>query len=162
MNIYKLTFGGGQYEDRWDYSIIFSSFENAKKALYEQFFKKTGYDKRAWWNIKEGIIDTEEWTTLVEGSIVENHNHDEDGYPIGNEATVTLYTEKKELRGKRLIPIRYRRRDREKDYSTETATHKEVDNWVIVETPIIIARLSYREYNQIEKVELERINEITL
>lgn len=157
MEIYKLTFGGGQYEDRWDYSIIFSSFENAKKALYKKFFIKVGYEGRAWWNIKEGIIDTEDWTTLVEGSIVEDYDYDDNGYPINsNEDTIILYTEKQELRGKRLEPIHYRK----KDYSPDKPTHTEVDNWETVYTPIMKAYIKHTDTG--DTVELESINEITL
>lgn len=157
MNIYKLTFGGGQYEDRWDYSIIFSSFENAKQALYKQFFTKAGYEGRAWWTIKEGIIDTEDWTLLVGGSIVEDYDYDDRGYIIdSDEDTIILYTERKELRGKRLEPIHYRK----DEYSPDKPTHREVDNWETVYTPIMKACI--RRVGNEETVELESINEITL
>lgn len=74
MEIYKLTFNGGLYEDKWEHSIIFSSFENAKKALYEQFFKRVDYDYggEAQWSIKAGFIDHDDWHTLVKGYIKES------------------------------------------------------------------------------------------
>lgn len=145
MKIYKLTFGGGSYEDSWSYSIIFSSFLNAETFLFSNFFNYVeydGYNGVARWNIKEGIIDTEEWTMLANGSI---HNTG-DG--------VILYLEHKEIQGKISVPVRCRAKDR------TNITTREVDNVVTVKTLLAKAFLINSERQdeiKVEKITIEKM-----